>query len=441
MKRTLRGIALCVCAVAGLGGCDTWFGKGDAPPLPGERVSVLAHQRTVNPDPQAVPESIRLPRPAVNEDWPQPGGYANHAMHHLEIAQRPEPAWRADIGSGVSSDRPQLPSPIVAAERVYTMDTEHVVSAFDANTGDRVWRVDLADDEEDDDVTVGGIAYENGRVFATTGFAKIIALNAANGEELWRVKGGAPFHSPPAVRGGRLFAISIDNTLYALSAHDGSELWNHKAIVEIANILGGASPAVDSGMVVAPFSSGELVALQVETGRELWSDSLTSARRTDELGSLSQIRAAPVIDRGRVYAISHSGLMAAIDLRTGRRIWDKDVGGLEEPWVAGDYLFMVTNENELVALGRDDGRIYWVTPLPAFENEPDLEDPILWAGPILAGDRLIIAGSNGDAMTLSPYTGKVLGIQTLPDGVSVTPIVANGKLFILTDDAELIALR
>ncbi len=441
MKRASRGIALCVCAVAWLGGCDTWFGKAEAPPLPGERVSVLAHQRTVNPDPAASPDSIRLPRPRINEEWPQPGGYANHAMHHLEMARRPERAWRVDIGSGASDDQPRLASPIMAGGRVYTMDSDHVVSAFDAGSGDRVWEVDLADDEEDDDVITGGIAYENGRIFATTGFAKIIALNATTGEELWRENAGAPFHSPPAVRGGRIFAISIDNTLHARSAYDGSELWNHKAIVEVANLLGGASPAVDSGVVVAPFSSGELVALKVETGRVLWSDSLTSTRRTDELGSLSQIRAAPVIDRGHVYAISHSGLMAAIDLRTGRRLWDKDLGGLQAPWVAGDYIFMLTNENELVALGRDDGRVYWVTPLPAFEDEEDLEDPILWTGPILASDRLIVAGSNEDAMAVSPYTGQVIGIQEVPDSVSVAPIVANGTLYVLSDDAELIALR
>jgi len=441
LKRALRGIAVFVCAVAWLGGCDTWFGKGEAPPLPGERVSVLAHQRTVNPDPDANPDSIRLPRPQVNSDWPQPGGYANHAMHHLEMAARPDRAWVADIGSGTTASQPRLASPIMADGRVYTMDSDHVVSAFDAVSGERIWEVDLAEDEEDDDTITGGIAFENGRIFATAGFAKIIALNAANGKELWREKKGAPFHSPPAVRGGRVFAISIDNTLHALSAHDGSELWNHTAIVEVANLLGGASPAVDSGVVVAPFSSGELVALTVETGRVLWSDSLTSARRTDELGSLSQIRAAPVIDRGRVYAISHSGLMAAIDLRTGRRIWDKDLGGLQAPWVAGDYIFMITNENELVALGRDDGRIYWVTPLPAFENEQDLEDPILWTGPILASNRLIIAGSNGDALAVSPYTGKVLGLQEVPDTVSVAPIVANGTVFMLSDNAELIALK
>jgi len=441
VKRALRGTALWLCVVAWLGGCDTWFGESEGPPLPGERVSVLAHQRTVNPDPDANPDSIRLPRPQVNADWPQPGGYANHAMHHLEMAQRPERVWRTDIGSGTTDSQPRLAPPIVADGRVYTVDSDHVVSAFDVGSGDRIWEVDLADDEEDDDTITGGIAFENGRIFATTGFAKIIALNANTGEELWREKKGAPFHSPPAVRGGRVFAISIDNTLHALNAYDGSELWSHKAIVEIANLLGGASPAVDSGVVVAPFSSGELVALKVETGRVLWSDSLTSARRTDELGSLSQIRAAPVIDRGRVFAISHSGLMAAIDLRTGRRIWDKDLGGLQAPWVAGDYVFMITNENELVALSRNDGRIFWVTALPAFEDKENLEDPILWTGPILAGNRLIIAGSNEDALAVSPYTGEVIGLQEVPDAMSVAPIIANGTVFMLSDNAELIALR
>jgi outer membrane protein assembly factor BamB len=437
----VRQLAICSLAAIWLSGCDTWFGETEAPPLPGERISVLAHQNVLNPDPEANPNTIRLPRPMTNKDWPQSGGYANHAMHHLEVEAVPERAWRVDVGSGTSDQQPRLASPIVADGRVYTMDSDHLVTAFDAQSGEEIWEVDLADDEEDDDVISGGLAYENGRVFATTGFAKIIALNASTGEELWRQKVGAPVHSAPTVRGNRVFAISIDNTLHALSAYDGSTLWTYKAIVEIANLLGGASPAVDAGVVVAPFSSGELVALKVETGRVLWSDSLASTRKTDELGAISQIRAPPVIDRGRVYAISHSGVMAAIDLRTGRRVWDKDIGGLQAPWVAGDYVFQLTNESDLVCLSREDGRVYWVTQLPAFEDEEQLEDPILWTGPVLVSNRLIVAGSNEQAIAVSPYDGRMIGILETSDSVSAPIVIANRAIYILSDDADLVALK
>ena len=80
--------------------------------------------------------------------------------------------------------------------------------------------------------------------------------------------------------------------------------------------------------------------------------------------ALADIRGRPVIDRGRVFAVSHSGRMAAIDLRTGDRVWEQEIGSSHSPWVAGDYVFVLANDNELVCLTRDEGKVRWVRQLP-----------------------------------------------------------------------------
>jgi outer membrane protein assembly factor BamB len=142
-----------------------------------------------------------------------------------------------------------------------------------------------------------------------------------------------------------------------------------------------------------------------------------------------------------VFAISNSGQLAAINLRTGQRIWERRIGGTESPWVAGDYLFVLSNTANLVALGRLNGRIYWVTALPEWEDPEDQQGKITWAGPVLASNRIILAGSNGESFSLSPYSGKILGKVEMPDGVTISPIVAQDSLLFLTDDAELVAYR
>lgn len=432
-------LATLVLAVT-LAGCGVWFGEVEDPPLPGERISVMIHQQDLAPDPALSAEPIVLPKPQSNPDWPQAGGYANHAMHHLWVPDVPQQAWRSEAGAAADSYQPRLPPPIAADGRIFVMDAEHRVAAFDAKSGEELWSTELAPEDEEDLIT-GGIAYDGGGVYATAGFAEVIALNASSGTEAWRVAVDSPIHAPPTVRDGRVFAISLSNTLYALDARTGEQLWTHASIGEIASLIGGANPAVDSDVVVAPFSSGELVAMQVENGNVLWLESLASQRRTDELSNLSQIRAAPVIDRGRVFAIGYGGVMVAVDLRSGRRIWDTNIGGLQNPWVAGNYVYVLTEGRELVCLSRDSGRIHWISQLPAYEDEEEREDPILWAGPVLVGDRLIVAGSNGDVFAVSPYDGRGLGYVELDRKVTVPPIVADGSLYFLSDDATLLAFR
>ena len=437
---TIRILALSTLGVA-LSACSSWMGGDEAPPLPGERISVLRHETALQPDPDMDASTIRLPAPSPTPDWPQNGGYANHAMHHVAAAPNLSEVWSEDIGSGASSGQRLTSTPIVADGRIFVVDAASDVTAFDAANGRELWNTELTPDEEDDGHISGGLAFENGRVFAGTGFAQVIALDAVTGQIIWRKNVGAPVRSAPTVRGGRVFAVSLDNKLHVLSAMDGSLLWTHSGSAETAMLLGGASPAVDNGVVVVPYTSGELAALKVENGRQLWIDSLTSRRRTDATAALAHIRANPVIDRGRVFAISHSGLMVSIDQRTGQRIWEKNIGGHQSIWVAGDYIFTLTGNEELAALERDTGRVMWVRSLPRWDNPDAREGVIVWSGPLLVSDRLIVSSSSGLAVAISPYSGRILGSEDMPDGVSVPPIVAGDTVYFLADDATLAAYR
>lgn len=440
----LAAFALAVSVPLLTSGCsymENLFAKEEVP-LPGTRIAILANQRTLAADTELKDHQILLPAPSPNPEWPQPGGYPNHAMHHILVPENISEAWSTGVGKGVDDELRILGSPVAAGGRIFTMDSESEVYAVDMKTGEIVWDVALAPDAEaDDGLLSGGVTTEGGKVYAATGFGHVVALDAATGKVVWRTVLSGPMHAAPTVRGGRVFVITLDNRTFALDAKTGQQIWDHSGITESASLLGSASPAVDQGVVVVPYSSGELVALRAENGRLLWSDSLASLKRSDIVSALSHIRGRPIIDRGRVIAISHSGIMAAYDLRTGRRIWERDIGGIESPWIAGDYIFVLTNDSEVAAISRDTGGVYWVRPLPRFENPDKQQDPIVWTGPILASDRLIVAGSHGVAWAMSPYSGKFIGEVEMPDGISVPPIVADGRVIFLSDDAELIVYQ
>ncbi|MEC8164562.1 MAG: PQQ-binding-like beta-propeller repeat protein, partial [Pseudomonadota bacterium] len=338
-------------------------------------------------------------------------------------------------------ERRLVARPVVADGYVFTMDAEFEVNAFEISTGKQVWNYDPNVPEEDEETFGGGLAYDGGRVFMSTGFGKIIALRADNGAELWRGNLPGPSRSSPTVGGGRVFAVTIDNQTVAFDEESGKKLWTHSGISESAGLLGGGSPALVGNTVISPYSSGELAALRVTNGRVVWSDSLVAVRRTDTLSTVAHIRGHPVVDRGVVYAISHSGRLVAIDLRTGARVWDRSIGGSETPWVAGNFIYVLSNQDDLYCLTRLGGRVRWVQSLPKYEDPEDKDGPIKWFGPVLASDRLMVVGNHGEVLSVSPYTGAFLSKLELTDKLSVAPVVASGSVFFLSDDADLIVYR
>lgn len=423
-----------------LAGCGVFF-EEETTRIPGERISVLSLDRQLEPDRRIADLQVRLPRPKNFPSWPLPGGTASHAPQHIAIPNVVKQAWRTDIGKGSDSTMRLLAPPIVVDGRAYVMDVESQISAVDVSNGEIVWEFDLKVPDDDDEAFGGGLAYADGRLFASTGFADVIAIDIATGKELWRKRLSGPMRAAPTVDDRRVFVITVDNQIFALNAETGERLWSHAGIAEVAGLLGAASPAVGGGAVIVPYSSGEIFALKVENGRLLWSDNLSSSRRLDALSTLADIRGMPVIDRGLVFAVSHSGRMVAIDIRTGTRAWERSIGGVDMPWVAGEFIFVLSNENQLVCLTRRDGRIRWVLDLPRFEDEDDKDDPIKWSGPVLAGDRLILSGSHGEAWSISPYSGEILGRFDLSGSVYLPPIVADGTVFFLIEDGDLVAMR
>jgi outer membrane protein assembly factor BamB len=440
--RPLAGATLAALLLS-LGGCS-WFSsmfQETKTPLPGNRISVLTIDQPIAADKSLKTAEVKLPKPFDNPAWPDAGGYPNHAMYHLALGNTIERVWKADAGEGANDYGRVTAQPVVADGRVYTMDALDVVTAFDATNGRWLWRFDPEPKNALDVAYGGGVAVSGGRAYVTTGYGQALALDAATGKEIWRRDLAAPAHGAPTVADGRLFAITVENQLQVLDTADGHILWMHQGLPEPASLLGAASPAVEGDIVVVPYTSGELFGLRVENGRVLWSDNLATAQPLGALNSIADVRGQPVIDRDRVFAVSNSGLMVAINLRTGDRVWEQDIGGSHEPWVGGDYVYVVANTDELACLRREDGKAVWVRVLPRWEDPKKRKDALTWTGPVLAGDRLIVVSSDGEALSISPYTGDPLGSMEMPDDVFVSPTVADKTLYIITDEADLVALR
>lgn len=421
------------------------FGNDDEDRLNGttpneDRISIMSFEQGLQLSDTVEP--VDLPTAYVNQVWPQPDGYPTHAQQHTQASGPLNVVWRQSFGQGSDNDRRLIARPVVADGRVFTIDAAGQVFAHDADSGRRLWSTRLEGPSRRDRMAFGGaVAYDNGRVFAHSGYNYFVALDADTGSEIWRTETLVPFHGAPTVADGRVFVSSDNNELLAIDADDGIVLWTHPGIVETARLLTAPSPAVLGDLVVAPFASGELIALRVQNGNPIWSDSLSGATGLTALSEINDVAGSPVIMEDTVYAMSHSGILVAISLRTGERLWSQPAGGSQAPWIAGNYLFVTTNEAEIVCMDRRDGSVLWITQLELFENPNKRRNRIAWTGPVLAGGRVFVASSTGEAVLLNAYDGEILREMDLRDDVFIGPVIANETIYVVTDEARLIALR
>lgn len=435
-------IALC-CLTSLLSSCGM-FGP-ERLNIDGERISVLQESKMLAPDFDKGELKITLPKPYVNHSWKQSGGNSLHRMEHLLASNNLKKIWDSGFGTGSSKRDYLLAAPVVAYKVIFTIDADAQVRAFRLDDGEEIWRKDLkpqVEDEYDVSMKGAGLAEFNRKIYVTTGFGSIFALDMKTGKQIWRVNETAPIRIAPTVANGIVFVQTIENTLIALDAQSGKEIWRYKTATEATTLVGGASPAYDpfQDVVIAAFSTGELKAFKASTGSELWSSLLVSYRRTNSLASINGIKANPIIDGSVVFALGHSNVLAAIDLRTGNRIWEREIGGISQPWVAGKYLYVLDNSFNLIALEKNSGKIVWNTNVPVTN---DIEDTsgVFAKGPVLAGNRLLVTSSNGYVFAISPYNGKIIGYISLSDGVSVSPVVARKTVIFTTNDADIAAYK
>lgn len=434
--------ALLIAAALAAGGCSLLKKSAPKTPTIGERVPVLTTELDVVVDPATASLPMALPEPIANAEWTQSGGNASKSMGHVALGRELGRAFSIEIGRGNSLSERLAAAPVVANGRVFTIDTTATVRAFDAQTGGQVWATQFGTERGNSSALFGGgVAVGDGRVYATNGLGFAAALDATNGGVVWQVRPGGPLRGSPTVTPDAVYVMSQDNQLYSLSPADGTTRWSNAAALEIAGVFGTSSPAVGQGTVVAGFSSGELNAYRYENGRLVWQDQLSRTSITTSVSSLSDIDADPVIDRGQVLAVGQGGRMVGLELITGQRMWELNVAGISTPWAAGDWAFVVTDDAKLIAVARASGKIRWITQLRAFEREKAKRGPISYSGPVLAGGRLIVVGTDGALINVDPVTGAIQTQTDIGTSVSLQPVVASSTLYILDDEGRLHAFR
>lgn len=423
-------------------GCSSlgWFGSSDkkADISDGERISVLKTDNLLKADESLSKAVITIPAQKENNKWLKSSGFNNDIPENPSAAKEFDSVKYVNIGSGGSKHTHLTASPVISDDKVVTIDSKGVVTAFAIDNMKKIWRTKIKLKEQVGDFYGSGMMYAGDNIYVTTGSRYIVALDAATGNQIWQRSINSVSRSAPLVYKGMVFINTIDNRLYAIDAKDGGILWTHNGIKEDMSVFGVASPTVSNDIIYVAYSSGELYALRTIDGSEIWSDSFVSGSGDY---SFADIDAAPVVNGGMVYAVSNDGVLAASDMYSGERAWEQELSAEHQPWVAGDYLFIISNKEQLAAINKKTGGIKWVVQLPEYSNQKAKSGEISWNGPIMAGGLLRVTGSNGRMLSISPENGEILYRNKIDKDVYLPPVVAYNSVFLISDGGKMAVLQ
>ncbi len=426
-------------ALASCSALPEWMGEQQKPPLEGKRVAINPAQRDLQVDASLSTREVETPERKAFAVWMQTPGDAEESMGNYSLSADKARIGNADAGKGKAWPSAFLPNIVADDDAVYAMDSLGNISAHSVDSLNKViWNSQVGGAKVRESFQGGGLAVASQHLVAATGSGLIASFNKKDGALNWRRDFSVPFRSAPRITNGKIIISSLDNQVYALDLESGDTVWMHNGLSEPASFLGSTTPAAADGLIVAAYSSGEIFGLKADTGREAWAEVVSPPRSGSLSANLPDIEGDPVISSGIVY-IAAGGQLIALDAYNGRRLWEVETRAVATPWVAGEYLYALTDDYKLTCILKNSGRVRWVSELYADGKEKDKlhRGKVILSGPVMADDKLYITRSDGVLLTVTPQTGAIASRNSIPSGVYTPPIIANGHIIVNSKSSQL----
>ncbi len=422
---------LVFCMFCGLVACT----QKDIPQ--GTRISVLPNQNIKNTEVSTTTNTLALGNISVNHHWSQNGGNYSHSYGNLSLGFPISLLWTQDYGASIGKKDIQISEPIVSNKVVYIADAKTHISAFNLVNGDLLWEQKPHFQHKNKSAKITGLATDGEKLFLTTDYGDVASIDVNNGQQIATFSAQIPIKTAPVVYGNNIFVQTIDNHIFALDKNTFKSIWQYEVMQEDTTLLGGANPVFspEHDILIVAFSNGELQAIKASTGSPLWSNMLVSDAHNISQSTINAIKANPVIDGNVVYALGNSKIFLAIDIITGKKLWNKTISGIHQPIVSGAYIFVLSNDDFLMALNKKNGNIIWSKNISSLKDKDTVA-----LRPLLTDDSLLLSFSDGKIVKINAKNGEIEDTIST-EKLSSSPIIAEETLILSTPKAKLLTYK
>ncbi|MCB0356012.1 MAG: PQQ-binding-like beta-propeller repeat protein [Bdellovibrionales bacterium] len=317
---------------------------------------------------------------------------------------------------------PHRMSPILYKGMVIQGNAIDGIGAFDQNTGNRKWFLNIKGGVE------AGAVIQEDKLYMGAGDGFFYAVEAFSGQVLWKTPINAETLSRPTFYQGVIYFIAGNNRAYALEANTGKVKWSYsRQETSTLSIRGGSQPEVSKETLYLGFSDGTLVALNLVDGKLKWEKNLNRNRR------FRDIDAQPTIDDNRLYVAGFDGGLYCINPDTGTLLWQHEQGGFSAATIYEGVVYYTTTDGYVVALDKVSGQVKWRYKLKVG----------LGTRPTFFRGLLVFGEYEGDLIALEARTGKLVGRYSPGRGIMSQPTIdANtGRTYFISVNANLFAMK
>lgn len=333
--------------------------------------------------------------------------------------------WSRSIGDG-QGDTYNMLVPAVDGERIFAADVEGLVMALDRLTGKVIWKQNLKTPVS------GAVGAGYGLVLLGTLKGEVLALDADSGEEKWRAKVNSEVLAAPATNGDIVVVQTQNDTLYAFEAYSGNQRWVFDNTPAVLTLRGSGSPVLTNNLAIAGLSTGKVLALDTARGLPIWEQRVAVPQGRSELERIVDIDGGLLLSGGIVYAVSYQGRLAALDLSSGRILWERQASSAMG--LAQGYGSVYVSEADGTLVGVDERSASALWSNDSLQRRK-LSAPAVISSYVLVGDL------EGYLHLVSQVDGRFVGRERIDSaGLRAQPVVEGEWIYAYGNGGKLVAL-
>ena len=353
--------------------------------------------------------------------------------------------WDINTDQSLDDETPLLSDPIYILSNIYLINANGKLIKINSNNGDVVWSKTYFENLDNSLIGPPAISgkYINKDVtiFLHTGNNEIFSINGSTGEINWKKIFNLPFRGGLTYFKDRLYVSDYEGTAFSIDSSDGKIIWQKALGTDYNSIYTKARPIIAKDKLIIPGTGGSFFVLSLKNGDLEWTENMSSNSQLPKLYHVGDIVANPLYYKNVVYIVSQSGFISSFDIDTSENIWTLPVGGIENPVLSDEAIFINGNDGNLVAINRIKGNVVWHNKYESRVNINSYfsnEAIAIYKGPVLANSKLLFSDHHGIIRILDTRNGNEL--DTLSVGkLAIAPLVVDEKVFFLRADGDLLA--